>query len=166
MNSQNLQIKGAKAIRLPQDWGHMLRLILTTFLMEEVEERLFKSQERKSGKKYLWKSRKWKTFQHIERVDSIQTHGCIDANQEFTRYGNHHNILPLFGGLEKYLTFSLLLSYTMKHTHTSQNTTIAKGLERDGRMLTSLPALGVLIIEKLMIKQPLWPNITKMRKLR
>ncbi len=50
MNSQNLQIKGAKAIRLPQDWGHMLRLILATFPMEEIEERLFKSQEQKSGK--------------------------------------------------------------------------------------------------------------------
>jgi hypothetical protein len=26
-----------------------------------------------------------KTFQHIERGDSIQTHRCIDANQEFKR---------------------------------------------------------------------------------
>ncbi len=53
MNSRNLQIEGAKAIRLPQDWGHMLRLILTTFPIEEIEERLFKSQEQKSGQKYL-----------------------------------------------------------------------------------------------------------------
>jgi hypothetical protein len=43
MNSRNLQIDGAKAIRFPQDWGHMLRLILTTYPMEEIEERLFKS---------------------------------------------------------------------------------------------------------------------------
>jgi hypothetical protein len=59
MNSQNLQIEGAKAIRLPQDWGHMVGLILAKFSKEEIEERLFKSQERKSGQKYLQKSRKW-----------------------------------------------------------------------------------------------------------
>jgi hypothetical protein len=45
MNSQNLQIKSAKAIRLPQDWEHMLRLILAIFPMEEIKVRLFKSQE-------------------------------------------------------------------------------------------------------------------------
>jgi hypothetical protein len=127
MNSQNLQIEGAKAIILSHDWGHMLGLILATFLIEEIEERLFKSQERKSGQKYLWKSRKWKTFQHIERGDSIQTHGCIDANHEFTRCENHHNILPLFGGLEGSLTLSALLSYTMKHIHTSQKAIIGSG---------------------------------------
>jgi hypothetical protein len=92
MNSWNLQIDGAKAIRLPQDWGNMLRLILATCPMEEIKERLLKLQERKSGQKYLQKLRKWKTFQHIERDDSIQTHGCIDANQEFTRCGIHYNI--------------------------------------------------------------------------
>jgi hypothetical protein len=42
MNSQNLQIEGANAIRLPQNWGHMLRLILATFPIEEIEEKLFK----------------------------------------------------------------------------------------------------------------------------
>jgi hypothetical protein len=69
---------------------------------------------------------------HIERGDSIQTHVCIDANQGFTRCENRPNILPLFGGLEGSLTFSLLLSYTMKHTHTSQKATIAREWERDG----------------------------------
>jgi hypothetical protein len=64
--------------------------------------------------------------------DFIQTHRCIDANQEFTRCENHHNILPLFKGLEGSLTFSSLLSYTMKHTHTSQKATMARGWERDG----------------------------------
>jgi hypothetical protein len=43
MNLQNLQIEGAKAIRLPQDWWHVLSLVLATFPMEEIEERLFKS---------------------------------------------------------------------------------------------------------------------------
>ncbi len=50
MNSWNLQIKDAKVIRLPQDWGHMLKLILATFSTEEIEERLFKLQEWKLGK--------------------------------------------------------------------------------------------------------------------
>jgi hypothetical protein len=61
-----------------------------------------------------------------------QKHGYIDANQEFTRYGNCHNILPLFGGLEGSLTTSPLLTYTMKHTHTTQKATIARGWESDG----------------------------------
>jgi hypothetical protein len=58
-------------------------------------------------------------------------HGCIDANQEFTRYENRHNILPLFGELDGSLTFSTLLSYIMKHTHTSQKAIMARGWERD-----------------------------------
>jgi hypothetical protein len=48
----------------------------------------------------------------IERGDSIQTHGCIDANQEFIRYENHPNILPLFERLGRFLT-SLISS--LKH---------------------------------------------------
>jgi hypothetical protein len=58
MNSQNLQIKGAKAIGLPQHWGHMLSLILATFPMEETKEKFLKSWNRKLGQKYLQKS--WK----------------------------------------------------------------------------------------------------------
>jgi hypothetical protein len=53
MNTQNIQIEGAKAIILPQDWGHMLRLILATFPTKEIEERLFNSQKQKSCQKYL-----------------------------------------------------------------------------------------------------------------
>jgi hypothetical protein len=48
-------------------------------------------------------------------------------NQTSTRCGNYHNIRPLFGGLEGSLTFSTLLSYTRKHTHTSQKETMARG---------------------------------------
>jgi hypothetical protein len=55
MNSQNLQIEGAKAIRLPQDWGHMLSFILATFPTKEIEARLLKSEERKLGQKYIQK---------------------------------------------------------------------------------------------------------------
>ena len=58
MNSRNLQIEGAKAIELPQDWDHMLRLILATFPTKEIEENLLKTLERKSGQKYLQKSQK------------------------------------------------------------------------------------------------------------
>jgi hypothetical protein len=64
--------------------------------------------------------------------NTSKKHGSINANQEFTRCGNHHNILPLFGGLEGSLTFSPLLSYIMKHTHTSQKATMARVWERDG----------------------------------
>jgi hypothetical protein len=129
MNSWNLQIKGDKAIRLPQDWGHMLRLILATFPMEEIKERLFKSQERKSAQKYLRKSRKWKIFQLIERGDSIQTHGCIDVNQEFTRCGNHPNILPVFERFGRSLT-SLLSSLRHEvHQHLPKWRPKAKGVE-------------------------------------
>jgi hypothetical protein len=45
-----------------------------------------------------------------------------------TRCRNHHNILPLFGELEESLTFSSLLSYTTRHTHTSQKATITRGV--------------------------------------
>jgi hypothetical protein len=61
-----------------------------------------------------------------------QTHECIDANQEFTRCENYHNLLPLFEGLKGSLTFSPLLSYTMKHTHTSQKVTMTREWERNG----------------------------------
>jgi hypothetical protein len=68
-----------------------------------------------------------KTFQHRIGDDLIQNHSYIDANQESIRCGNHHNILSLFRGLEGSLTFSPHLSYTMKHTHTYQKATIARG---------------------------------------
>jgi hypothetical protein len=71
-------------------------------------------------------------MQHKIGDDFIQTQRYIDVNQEFTRCGNRHNILLLFRGLEGSLTFSPLLSYTMKHTHTSKKTTLARGWERDG----------------------------------
>jgi hypothetical protein len=95
--------------------------------MKEIKERLFKSQGRNSGQNTFKNQKSKKTFQHIDRGDSIQTHVCIDANQKFTRCENHPNILPLFGGLEGSLTFSPFLSYTMKHTHISQKATIARG---------------------------------------
>jgi hypothetical protein len=53
----------------------------------------------------------------------------------------------------------------MKHTHTSQKATLARGWERDGSMLTSPPTLGVLFTGKLMTKLPSWPNTMKIAKL-
>jgi hypothetical protein len=73
----------------------------------------------KIGSKIPPKIMKMKILQHKIGDDLTQTHIYIDANQEFTRCGNHHNILPLFGGFDGSLTFSPLRSYTMKHTHTS-----------------------------------------------
>jgi hypothetical protein len=139
MNSWNHQIEGAKAIRLPQDWGHMLRLILATFPTEEIEARLFKSQERKLCQKYLWKSRKWKIFQHKIWDDLIQKQNYIDANQESIRCTNHPNILPLFERLERSLT-SLLSSLRHKaHQHLSNNEDPSQGgWERDGWILNPL----------------------------
>jgi hypothetical protein len=127
MNSQNLQSKGAKAIGLPQDWGHMLRLILASFPMEKIEEKLLKSWNQKSGQKYLWKSWKRKTWQHKVGDDSIQKHIYIDVNQEC---GNHPNILPLFARLGRSLT-SLLSS--LKHEaypHLSKNNDLSEGRGR------------------------------------
>jgi hypothetical protein len=50
---------------------------------------------------------KIKTLQHKIRDNLTQTHNYVDTNQESTRCGSYHNILPLFGGLERSLTFSL-----------------------------------------------------------
>jgi hypothetical protein len=104
-------------------------------------------------------------LQHNIEDDVTQKCSYIDANQEFIRCRNCHNILPLFRGLERSLTFSPLLSYTMKHTHTSQKETIARGWERDSWMLASPPTLGILFIGKLMNNLPLWPNTMKTAKL-
>jgi hypothetical protein len=90
----------------------------------------------KIGPKIPLKIKKMETFQHIKRGDSIQTHGCIDANKEFTRCENQPNILSLFRGLEGSLTFSPLLSYTKKHTHISKKETTARG---EGGMDECLP---------------------------
>jgi hypothetical protein len=77
-------------------------------------------------------------LQHNIGDDLTQKYSYIDANQEFTWCKNWHNILPLFGGLEGSLTFSPLISYTMKHIHTSLKATIARGWERDDPILEPL----------------------------
>jgi hypothetical protein len=123
------------------------------------------NHEIKKRAKILQKSWKWKTLQHNIGDDLTQKHNYIGANQEFTMCRNHHNILPLFKELEGSLTFSPLLSYTMKYAHISQKPTMASGWERDDWMLTSSLALGVLFIWKLMTKLPLWLNTIKMAKL-
>jgi hypothetical protein len=46
-----------------------------------------------------------------------QTHICIDANQESTRYENHPSILPLFRRLGRSL--SSLLSSLRHEAHTT-----------------------------------------------
>jgi hypothetical protein len=119
-----------------------MRLILAPKPIEEIDEKLLKSWDQNSGQKYLWKSQKWKTLQHKIGDDLTQTHNYIDVNQEFTRCRNCHNILPLFGLLEGSLTFYPLLSYTMKHIHTSQKATTARGWERDAKCLPLYQSLG------------------------
>jgi hypothetical protein len=56
--------------------------------------------------------KKWKTLQLKIWDDSTQKDNYIDANQEFTRCGNHPNILPLFGRLGR--SFISLLS-SLRH---------------------------------------------------
>jgi hypothetical protein len=81
-----------------------MRLTLEPKSMEGIEEKLLKSCDWKLGQKYLWKSWKRKTLQHEEGDDLIQKHSYIDVNQEFTRCGNHSDILPLFERLGRSLT--------------------------------------------------------------
>jgi hypothetical protein len=85
--------------------------------------------------KYLWKSRKRKTLQHEEGDDSIQKHNYVDVNQEFTRCGNHPNILPLFGKLGEISHFSPFFSKTWSTPTPSKKwKTKVKGL-REGIQL-------------------------------
>jgi hypothetical protein len=109
----------------------MMRLVLAPKPTEESMKNS-SNHEIENRAKILLKITKMKTLQHKIGVDFTQTHVCIDANQEFARWGNCHNILSLFGGLEGSLTFSPLLSYTIKHTHISKKATMAGGWERDG----------------------------------
>jgi hypothetical protein len=68
------------------------------------------------GQRYFQKSKKErKILQHEEGDDSIQKHNYIDVNQEFTRCGNHPNILPLFGRLGR--SFTSLLSSLRHEAH-------------------------------------------------
>jgi hypothetical protein len=99
-----------------------MRLIPAPKLTEEINEKLLKSWDQKSGQKYLWKSQKWKILYHKIWDNLTQTHNYIDANQEFTMCENHHNILPLFGGLEGSLTLSSPLLHHEAHPHRSKST--------------------------------------------
>jgi hypothetical protein len=70
----------------------------------------------KIGSKIPPKIKKIKNIS-AHRGDSIQTHGSIDANQEFIRCGNQQNILPLFGRLRRSLTYLL---FSLRHeAHTT-----------------------------------------------
>jgi hypothetical protein len=70
-----------------------------------------------TNKKYLQKSQKWEILQLKIGDDSTQKDSYIDTNQEFTRCGNHPNILPLFRRLGRSLT-SLLSSLRYEaHPH-------------------------------------------------
>jgi hypothetical protein len=99
--------------------------------MEEIEEKLLKSWSQESGQKYLQKSQKWKILQLKIWDDSTQKGNYIDANQEFTRCGNHPNILPLFERLGRSFT-SLLSSLRHEaHPHLAKCRPKAKGRGRD-----------------------------------
>jgi hypothetical protein len=71
----------------------------------------------KSGQKYLQKSQKWKILQIKIGYDSTPKDTYLDAKQEFTRCGNHPNILSLFGRMGRSLTS--LLSSLRHEAHTT-----------------------------------------------
>jgi hypothetical protein len=78
----------------------------------------------------------------------IQKHNYIDANQEFTRCGNHQTSSH---SLEDWGDLSLLSSllYDMKHTHTWQKLKPKVKGVGDGSILAHAPpTLGVLFIVK------------------
>jgi hypothetical protein len=52
-----------------------------------------------------------------EGDDLTQKDNYIDVNQEFTRCGNHPNIIPLFERLERSLTFLLSSLRYEAHPH-------------------------------------------------
>jgi hypothetical protein len=108
----------------------MMRLVLAPKPMEGIKNS--SNREIKNQAKNTLKIKKIKNIAAQYRDDLTQKYSYIDANQEFLRCENCYNIIPLFVGLEGTLTFSPHLSYTMKHTHTSQKETMARGWERDG----------------------------------
>jgi hypothetical protein len=104
----------------------MMRLILEPKSMEGIKEKLIQTHGWKIGQKY---SQNHKKKNHPYNLETRFTHKdqLYWENQTSTRCENYHNILPLFGVLEGSLTFSPFISYTMKHTHTSQKATMARG---------------------------------------
>jgi hypothetical protein len=142
----------------------MMMLILAPKSTKGIKENLLQTHGWKIRQKYSKNHEKEKWS--IQLGDKIHTQrSTILGESNVYKVWNYHNILPLFRRLEGSLTLSPLLCYTMKHIHTSQKATMARGWERDDWVLTSLPALRVTIIGKLMIKQSLWPNAMKMTKL-
>jgi hypothetical protein len=94
----------------------MMRLVLAPNSMEGIKEKLFKSQEHKIRQKYSKNHRKRKNRLHTWREDSITKFSYIDENQTPTRYGNHLNILPLFGRLVRISHNLSTLLLHLKHT--------------------------------------------------
>jgi hypothetical protein len=60
--------------------------------------------------------------------DSTQKDTYIDANQEFTKYENHPNILPLFGRLGRSITSLLPSRRHEAHPHLSKMRLKSKGV--------------------------------------
>jgi hypothetical protein len=108
MNSQNLQIKGTKAIGLLQDWSHMLRLILATFSMEEIEEKLLRSQNQKSDQntsenqeKEKHDSARYEMIQSksttiLMQIKSLQGVETIQTSSHTLKIGEIAHFSPLF----------------------------------------------------------------------
>jgi hypothetical protein len=98
----------------------MMMLILALNSTKESKKNSSKLVDEKSNKNT---SKIMKKKNNPYNLDTRFTHKyqLYWDNQIFTRCENWHNILPLFGVLEGSLTFSALISYTMKHTYASKS---------------------------------------------
>jgi hypothetical protein len=143
-----------------------MKLILALNSMKGIKEKLLQTHRWKIERKYSGnhKKEKWS----IQLGDEIHAQWLAILTEsniyKVWKQPQHHSTLWRIGGISHFLS-SPLLSYTMKHTHTSQKGTIARRWERDEWVLASPPALGVLFIGKLITILHLWPNTTKMVKL-
>jgi hypothetical protein len=119
----------------------------------------------KIGPKILSKIKKIKNISaHRERWFNPNPwmYWCKSRVYNVWKPAQHPPTLWRIGGISHFLSSPLL--HHEAHTHILK-ATIARGWERDGWMLTSLLALGVLIIEKLMTKLLLLANTMKTTKL-
>jgi hypothetical protein len=143
----------------------MMRFILAPKSMEEIKEKFLQTRRWKIRRKYSENHEKEKWSIQLEDKIHAQRPAILRESNIY-KVWNRYNIHPLFGGLDESLTFSHLLTYTMKHTQTSQKATITREWERDGWIANlSTSPWGHIYRKKLMTKLSLWHNTKKTIKL-
>jgi hypothetical protein len=149
----------------------MMRLVLAPKSMKGIKEKLLQTHGWKIKQKYSknHEKEKW-SIKFGDKIHAQRSAISRESNiYKMWKLSQHPLTLWRIGGIPHFLSSPLLssplLSYTMKHIDTSQKETMAMGWEMNDWVLTSPPALGVLIIGKLITKHPLWSNIMKTKKL-